>query len=392
MRQGQQNRRGRGRNNNNNGNTGNRKSQNPLTRSFESTGPDVKLRGTPSHVAEKYMSLARDALSSGDPVLAENYMQHAEHYNRIIMSFREQQISQGGGDPFAAGSGMGRPPRTIGPQDALDGDDFGDDEGDDFGGDAQGGVSPPEGGPQMPQPRSFDQPPQQRFDNNRPQHNNQNQQRNEHRPNQHQRHDRNDRNDNRFDRQDRGDRFERNDRGGPDRNQDRNQDRGPQNQDRNQDRGQQRHDRPDFNSDRSQQNSDRSGFRDRNGNANGGGEPHAFRDDRAGLQPQPQPQPTVQQHVQPAPAAQPPQPPAPQPQPQVTADGAAPESGASHRRRERFQNQIKPAATPEPAVAGPGIDAHQPDFLRRPVRRPRREDAPAAANRTPVTPVTDDKE
>ena len=100
MRQGQQNRRGRGRSN--------RKGQSPLTRSFESTGPDVKLRGTPSHVAEKYMSLARDALSSGDPVLAENYMQHAEHYNRIIMSFREQQISQGGGDPFAAGSGMGR--------------------------------------------------------------------------------------------------------------------------------------------------------------------------------------------------------------------------------------------------------------------------------------------
>ena len=87
MRQGQQNRRGRGRNNiggnpsNNNG----RKSQNPMTRSYESTGPDVKIRGTPSHVAEKYISLARDALSSGDPVLAENYLQHAElqshHYD-----------------------------------------------------------------------------------------------------------------------------------------------------------------------------------------------------------------------------------------------------------------------------------------------------------------------
>ena len=87
MRQGQQNRRGRGRN---------RKSQNPLTRSFESTGPDVKIRGTPAHIAEKYMSLARDAGASGDPVLAENYLQHAEHYNRIIMSFRDQQMSQGG--------------------------------------------------------------------------------------------------------------------------------------------------------------------------------------------------------------------------------------------------------------------------------------------------------
>jgi hypothetical protein len=88
MRQGQQNRRGRGRN---------RKSQNPLTRSFESNGPDIKIRGTPSHIAEKYVSLARDALSSGDPVLAENYLQHAEHYNRIIMAFREQQVQQSDG-------------------------------------------------------------------------------------------------------------------------------------------------------------------------------------------------------------------------------------------------------------------------------------------------------
>jgi len=86
MRQGQQNRRGRSRN---------RKGQNPLTRSFESNGPDIKIRGTPSHIAEKYISLARDALASGDPVLAENYLQHAEHYNRIIMTYREQQSSYG---------------------------------------------------------------------------------------------------------------------------------------------------------------------------------------------------------------------------------------------------------------------------------------------------------
>lgn len=93
MRQGQQNRRGRGRNNQNNQQ---RKGQNPLTRSFESNGPDVKLRGTPAHIAEKYMSLARDAQSAGDPVLAENYLQHAEHYNRIIMAYREQ-VGQGEG-------------------------------------------------------------------------------------------------------------------------------------------------------------------------------------------------------------------------------------------------------------------------------------------------------
>ena len=66
MRQGQQNRRGRGRNNNRKG----WHHHNPLSRSFESNGPDVKIRGTPAHIAEKYMALARDAQSSGDPVLA----------------------------------------------------------------------------------------------------------------------------------------------------------------------------------------------------------------------------------------------------------------------------------------------------------------------------------
>ncbi|WP_319532774.1 DUF4167 domain-containing protein [uncultured Cohaesibacter sp.] len=61
-----------------------RKPSNPLTRSYDSNGPDVKIRGTASHVAEKYQSLARDALASGDIVMAENYYQHAEHYLRII--------------------------------------------------------------------------------------------------------------------------------------------------------------------------------------------------------------------------------------------------------------------------------------------------------------------
>lgn len=130
MRQGQQNRRGRGRN---------RKAHhNPLTRSYESNGPDVKIRGTPSHIAEKYMSLARDALASGDPVLAENYLQHAEHYNRIIMAFREQSVQQAG----EAMNGVGRH-RSDGP----DADDFGDEDGDE----AESYAVPPRG--QEPQPR-----------------------------------------------------------------------------------------------------------------------------------------------------------------------------------------------------------------------------------------------
>ena len=68
----------------------NRKSHNPLTRVYESNGPDVKIRGTASHIAEKYVQLARDSQSSGDPVSAENYYQHAEHYFRLIAAAQDQ--------------------------------------------------------------------------------------------------------------------------------------------------------------------------------------------------------------------------------------------------------------------------------------------------------------
>ncbi|MDP2622071.1 MAG: DUF4167 domain-containing protein [Hyphomicrobiales bacterium] len=81
MRQGQQNKRMRGRG---------RKVQGSLNRVFESNGPDVKIRGPASHIAEKYLNLARDAQSSGDPISAENYLQHAEHYFRIISSAQTQ--------------------------------------------------------------------------------------------------------------------------------------------------------------------------------------------------------------------------------------------------------------------------------------------------------------
>ena len=86
MRNGQ-NKRMRGRNNNQHHH---RKNQNPMARVFESNGPDVKIRGNPSHIAEKYIQLARDAQSSGDPIAAENYYQHAEHYNRLIAAAQEQ--------------------------------------------------------------------------------------------------------------------------------------------------------------------------------------------------------------------------------------------------------------------------------------------------------------
>jgi hypothetical protein len=98
MRPQQQNRRMRGRNNNNNNNN-NRKGPNPLTRNYESNGPDVKIRGSAQQIAEKYTALARDAQSSGDRVMAENYLQHAEHYNRIIAAAQAQMPIQNIRDP-----------------------------------------------------------------------------------------------------------------------------------------------------------------------------------------------------------------------------------------------------------------------------------------------------
>jgi Domain of unknown function (DUF4167) len=92
MRPGQKNRMRGGRSNNNSGGGGgNRRGPNPLTRSYESNGPDVKVRGTPQHIAEKYVQLARDAHTSSDTVMAESYLQHAEHYYRIIAAAQYAQ-------------------------------------------------------------------------------------------------------------------------------------------------------------------------------------------------------------------------------------------------------------------------------------------------------------
>lgn len=58
--------------------------------SFDSNGPEVKVRGSAAQVAEKYVGLARDATSAGDRVAAENYLQHAEHYTRIVNANNER--------------------------------------------------------------------------------------------------------------------------------------------------------------------------------------------------------------------------------------------------------------------------------------------------------------
>ena len=56
---------------------------------FDSNGPEVRVRGNAKQVYEKYLSLARDARGTGDHVLAENLMQHAEHYYRIVEAIEE---------------------------------------------------------------------------------------------------------------------------------------------------------------------------------------------------------------------------------------------------------------------------------------------------------------
>jgi hypothetical protein len=72
-------------NNNNNNNNQRRSSMgNIINRVFESAGPDGKVRGTPQQIIDKYQALARDAQVSGDRVAAESYLQHSEHYSRLL--------------------------------------------------------------------------------------------------------------------------------------------------------------------------------------------------------------------------------------------------------------------------------------------------------------------
>ncbi|MBT4910994.1 MAG: DUF4167 domain-containing protein [Alphaproteobacteria bacterium] len=71
--------------NNNNRRRNNRRPGGNNGNNFESNGPSIKVRGSSKQIYEKYISLARDAQSSGDNVLQESYFQHAEHYARILI-------------------------------------------------------------------------------------------------------------------------------------------------------------------------------------------------------------------------------------------------------------------------------------------------------------------
>ena len=88
-------RRSRNRGNSNTNASSNRRAPS-YNRVYDSNGPDVRIRGTAHQICEKYMALSKDALSSGDRVLAESYLQHAEHYQRIIVSIQDSQSVQRG--------------------------------------------------------------------------------------------------------------------------------------------------------------------------------------------------------------------------------------------------------------------------------------------------------
>nr|WP_295836418.1 DUF4167 domain-containing protein [uncultured Azospirillum sp.] len=120
MRQGPNSRRSRGRGNSGGGGSGGgggggggagRRQNVPLRhQTFDSNGPDVRIRGNAWQVQEKYQALARDAMSSGDRVQAENYLQHAEHYLRIINQIQESENRQRGGQP---NNGHGHQPQSA---------------------------------------------------------------------------------------------------------------------------------------------------------------------------------------------------------------------------------------------------------------------------------------
>ncbi len=125
---------------------GRRPQNNNPNRTFDSNGPEIKIRGSAAHVYEKYLQLARDANSAGDRVMAENYLQHAEHYYRLMSAaqaqqqqYHSQQQSQppqpnggngrGNGDGYYSNGGSGSGPSFTLSEGSEDAEDEGDEAG-----------------------------------------------------------------------------------------------------------------------------------------------------------------------------------------------------------------------------------------------------------------------
>ena len=110
---------------------------NIVNRVFDSSGPEGKVRGTPQQIIEKYLGLARDSQLSNDRVAEQNFLQHAEHYTRMLgeaqrdmqreQELRQQQNGQEGGAQNGNGGPSGGQPQQS----------VSDDRGGDRGGDRQ---------------------------------------------------------------------------------------------------------------------------------------------------------------------------------------------------------------------------------------------------------------
>jgi Domain of unknown function (DUF4167) len=93
----------------------------PLNRNhvFDSNGPDIRVRGTAQQLFEKYLQLGRDATSGGDRVMAEGYLQYAEHYFRVLNLMNQAAAQQGqgqGGQVNGQGGGQMAGPQGAGQQ------------------------------------------------------------------------------------------------------------------------------------------------------------------------------------------------------------------------------------------------------------------------------------
>ncbi|MCB1530781.1 MAG: DUF4167 domain-containing protein [Rhodospirillales bacterium] len=97
------------RNRGNNGGGGRGSSRGNRMPVFDSNGPDVRIRGTAHQICEKYVALAKDAASSGDAILSESYLQHAEHYQRTINQWQDNnsQVRPEGQESDSQGGAKG---------------------------------------------------------------------------------------------------------------------------------------------------------------------------------------------------------------------------------------------------------------------------------------------
>ena len=92
--------------NKNNNNNRRQNLGNVINRVFDSSGPEGRVRGTPQQIIDKYQSLASDAMLAGDRIAHENFLQHSEHYSRLLVvaqkeldAKREQQQKQNENKP-----------------------------------------------------------------------------------------------------------------------------------------------------------------------------------------------------------------------------------------------------------------------------------------------------